>query len=114
MYPKPTWVRFALVGIAMLFLCSCKPKDPSNPDGSAAGDASGTSSVGGGLPGGSDPSGSPWDPSNPDGSTTGDPSAPGSDGSSAGPGSAPINRAKYPLTASTRVCWSMISEIHTR
>ena len=87
MYPKPTWVRFALVGIAMLFLCSCKPKDPSNPDGSAAGDASGTSSVGGGLPGGSDPSGSPWDPSNPDGSTTGDPSAPGSDGSSAGPGS---------------------------
>ncbi len=79
MYPKPTWVRFALVGIAMLFLCSCKPKDPSNPDGSAAGDASGTSSVGGGLPGGSDPSGSPWDPSNPDGSTTGDPSAPGSD-----------------------------------
>lgn len=87
MYPKPTWVRFALVGIAMLFLCSCKPKDPSNPDGSAAGDASGTSSVGGGLPSGSDPSGSPWDPSNPDGSTTGDPSAPGSDGSSAGPGS---------------------------
>lgn len=52
MYPKPTWVRFALVGIAMLFLCSCKPKDPSNPDGSAAGDASGTSSVGGGLPAG--------------------------------------------------------------
>lgn len=82
MYQKPTWVRFVLVAVAMLFLCSCKPKDTPGPDGSTE-DTSGTS-AGGDSSDGSNPGGLPWDPSDP--TQPGDPSASGSDGSSAGPG----------------------------
>ena len=82
MYQKPTWVRFVLVAVAMLFLCSCKPKDIPGPDGSTE-DTSGTS-AGGDSSDGSNPGGLPWDPSDP--TQPGDPSASGSDGSSGGPG----------------------------
>lgn len=82
MYQKPTWVRFVLVAVAMLFLCSCKPKDTPGPDGSTE-DTSGTS-AGGDSSDGSNPGGLPWDPSDP--TQPGDPSASGSDGSSGGPG----------------------------
>ncbi len=99
MSKTPMGLRLVSIGVAMLFLCSCKPHDPG-PAGSGGEDFSGESSLAGDVSDWTDPSGltdptfedgsnpeDPWDPSsNPE-----DPWEPGSNpgdssGSSSGGG----------------------------